>query len=649
MPAGQEMYLEGPKQRVASKFYRPFSWMSMTAMNSFPNKQEDDDESPRRDGGNDTSRDLQSPTSKRGMKKQNSKRNRKQPRSDENQQPPVVETRICKLELEEDSIQTSTGCSWLRVVEPYPYSFSTYAKARWIGRTILDVYHTEFGSYPKSYYASAIHQGRILVSDQKVNDTYLIQRGDLLSHTVHRHEPGIAVYSNQPPFVRVVEETAEVLVIDKPGTLPIHPCGGYHLQSLVNLLQQQYGKLYTIHRLDRLTSGLVILGKTAPVAQEWGKCIMERECQKVYLARVMGKFPMNCPPTLAPLVHPTSDNGAPLLPINGEWNSMESTKNTGEDAAQVLRQRHAVGYWITDMKGCVQRDISLSQLFDASCSVETWLEQLDPTSSSNCTHDTASASTSTTTKNSNDAMHWFHLACPTRVAQHKDGICEAGAFVDLDETTYVKTVKSAQTSFGVVQYDPDTDSTVIMCRPATGRTHQIRLHLQALGHPIANDPNYGGSLWFGNPGGHRASERAKEILNSLNTSNEQEINRLTHGQEAVGHEQHGSPTTCDSVEKPTLFQALDVPATEAEIQDGISQAVRQESEPVHEFIKRTCVWCARSRQTVSEGGREEDRTSLEFLTRSPGIWLHALQYSFGLEGKTMVFRSALPSWAILSP
>lgn len=38
---------------------------------------------------------------------------------------------------------------WVRIVKPYPYTYATYAKSRWIGRTVLDVYHTEFGSYPE--------------------------------------------------------------------------------------------------------------------------------------------------------------------------------------------------------------------------------------------------------------------------------------------------------------------------------------------------------------------------------------------------------------------------------------------------------------------------------------------------------------------
>ena len=88
------------------------------------------------------------------------------------------------------------------------------------------VSHWMTGSYPRSYYEAAIKAGRILVSGRKVNCDYKIKGGDELTHTVHRHEPavGLADTSSDDP-VRIVYEDETLVAVDKPATLPIHPCG----------------------------------------------------------------------------------------------------------------------------------------------------------------------------------------------------------------------------------------------------------------------------------------------------------------------------------------------------------------------------------------------------------------------------------------
>ncbi len=51
--------------------------------------------------------------------------------------------------------------------------------------------------------------------------------------------------------------------------------------------------------------------------------------------------------------------------------------------------------------------------------------------------------------------------------------------------------KEAKTLFEVIEYDPEHDATLLRCRPLTGRTHQIRIHLFHVKHAILGDPIYG--------------------------------------------------------------------------------------------------------------------------------------------------------------
>jgi 23S rRNA-/tRNA-specific pseudouridylate synthase len=356
------------------------------------------------DGDNSKTSVPRGDRNKRGRKPR-SERNRKRPRSEvhPNDNEAHIQSKVIPLAL--DGERVLGGPPYLRVVLPYLYNFTSYAKARWVGRSVLDVYTSEFGGYPPSYYEMAISQGRILVSDKRVDPTYEIKATDVLIHCVHRHEPAVAVSFDAPPHITIASETPDIVAVDKPGTLPIHPCGGYHQNSLMKLMEKdkRYGKLYTIHRLDRLTGGLVILGKTSKVAQSWGKAIQKREhCEKLYLARVKGPFPRNCPSSVPSLADSTAK------PLYGEFESDAAEEDT--TAVSRARMRNAFGYWIEDSRGAMKPNQTLASFSTACLGIDECLSNLKNTSSP-------------------AAFSWLRFACPVRVAEPKRGVCVSQHFL----------------------------------------------------------------------------------------------------------------------------------------------------------------------------------------------------------------------------
>lgn len=76
----------------------------------------------------------------------------------------------------------------------------------------------------------------------------------------------------------------------------------------------------------------------------------------------------------------------------------------------------------------------------------------------------------------------------------KAGVLISGNDEDDDDESR-NSPKYAETFFEKVFYDNHSNTSVVIAKPKTGRTHQIRIHLRYLGYPIANDPCYGGIIF----------------------------------------------------------------------------------------------------------------------------------------------------------
>lgn len=101
----------------------------------------------------------------------------------------------------------------------------------------------------------------------------------------------------QSPALEVclVDENKGIVVVNKPSSMPVHPCGKFRHNSVVYTLAHLHGifNAYVVHRIDRPTSGLLLLALTQRSARDLSERLQTHQLQKHYLARVQGRFPSN--------------------------------------------------------------------------------------------------------------------------------------------------------------------------------------------------------------------------------------------------------------------------------------------------------------------------------------------------------------------
>ena len=105
----------------------------------------------------------------------------------------------------------------------------------------------------------------------------------------------------------VVFEDEHLIVIDKPAGLVVHPASGHWEGTLLNGLLAWHGAAATlpragiVHRLDKDTSGLMVVGKTLPAVTALSRAIAAREVHRQYLALAHGEWPAGLTRVEAPI------------------------------------------------------------------------------------------------------------------------------------------------------------------------------------------------------------------------------------------------------------------------------------------------------------------------------------------------------------
>src|SRR5581483_2538845 len=144
---------------------------------------------------------------------------------------------------------------------------------------------------PKSHVYRVLRSGEVRVNSGRVKPEYRLQAGDRI------RVPPIRT-SAKPPAARpaefpVVYEDAALLVIDKPAGIAVHGGSGVS-QGVIESLRAarpQAKLLELVHRLDRDTSGLLMVAKKRSALVELHRMLREGEVDKRYVAVVKGEWP----------------------------------------------------------------------------------------------------------------------------------------------------------------------------------------------------------------------------------------------------------------------------------------------------------------------------------------------------------------------
>ena len=163
------------------------------------------------------------------------------------------------------------------------------------GKRLDLLLHEQMPDVSRSRIQDWIRAGRVQVNATATRASYQVRAGDRITAEPAAPPPLHAVPEEIP--LTVLYEDADLVAIDKPAGMVVHAGAGVHSGTLVNALLHRFEALSgvggalrpgIVHRLDRFTSGVLLVAKNDVAHQRLAAQFSGREVEKVYLALVHG-------------------------------------------------------------------------------------------------------------------------------------------------------------------------------------------------------------------------------------------------------------------------------------------------------------------------------------------------------------------------
>ncbi|PHM63698.1 23S rRNA pseudouridine(955/2504/2580) synthase RluC [Xenorhabdus ishibashii] len=200
------------------------------------------------------------------------------------------------------------------------------------GQRIDNFLLTRLKGVPKSLIYRILRKGEVRVNKGRIKPEYKLTAGDVIRippiRVAEKQETSISVKLDKVAALAecILYEDDHILVINKPSGTAVHGGSGLSFGVIEGLraLRPEARFLELVHRLDRDTSGILLIAKKRSALRALHEQLRLKQMQKEYLALVRGQWQSHCKVVEAPLLKNTLQSGERVVKVSKEGKPSET-------------------------------------------------------------------------------------------------------------------------------------------------------------------------------------------------------------------------------------------------------------------------------------------------------------------------------------
>ncbi|MGM3160056.1 23S rRNA pseudouridine(955/2504/2580) synthase RluC [Dickeya undicola] len=221
------------------------------------------------------------------------------------------------------------------------------------GQRIDNFLRTRLKGVPKSMIYRILRKGEVRVNKKRIKPEYKLLDGDEVRippvRQSEREEPAVSASLDKVSALAdcILYEDDYLLLLNKPSGTAVHGGSGlsFGVIEALRALRPEARFLELVHRLDRDTSGVLLVAKKRSALRSLHEQLREKGMQKDYLALVRGQWQSHCKSVQAPLLKNVLQSGERIVRVNSEGKPSETLFKVEErfDCATLVRASPITG------------------------------------------------------------------------------------------------------------------------------------------------------------------------------------------------------------------------------------------------------------------------------------------------------------------